>query len=110
MEVAEITGAALLLIEIAEGDVQSHGAIAHRGRVELARCNLETRIEIHSPFDNVSFASRLRLSDRLLCTRKDPFVVRVPGRFAPSRLAFKQSAHADAGFARLRQLADHSPR
>ena len=56
-EVAEISGAALLFIQIAKGDIQSHGAIAHGGGVKLSGRHFEARIEIHRPFDDISFAA-----------------------------------------------------
>src|SRR5438105_2024613 len=109
MEVAEVPGSALFFIQIAQGDVQSHGAIPHGSRVELSGRYLEARIEIHGPFDDVSFAAGLRFGDRFLRAAQDPLLVRVPRRLAAAWLAFEKSAHADSAFAGLGEVADHLP-
>ena len=88
MEVTEIAGAARFFIQIAESDVESHGAIAHGGGVEFPRRHFEAGIEIHGPFDDVSFASGFHLGHRFLRAAEDPLLVRIPGLLAaPSRPA-----------------------
>src|SRR5258708_529557 len=109
MEVTEIAGAARFFIQIAESDVEAHGAIAHGGGVEFPRRHFEAGIEIYGPFDDVSFAARFDLDHRFLHAAENPFLVSVPGRLAAARLAFEQSAYAHAAFAGLGEIADHLP-
>src|SRR5438128_2362003 len=105
VEVAEVSHAALFFIQIAESDVQPHGAIAHGSGVELPGRYFQARIEIHCPLNDVSFAARLRLGYRFLRAVENPLLVGVPRRLALARLAFQQSTYADAAFARLGEVA-----
>src|SRR3954447_8510495 len=67
MKVPEIPDACLLLIEIAQSDVQPHLAIAVFGRViEVPRLDFDARVKRNRPLDNVPFASSFTLCDALL--------------------------------------------
>src|SRR5206468_12920739 len=101
--------AALLFGQIAESDIQAHSTIAHCGGVKLPGRYFEAGIEIHRPLDDVSFAAGLGLGYRFLRTAENPLLVGIPRCFALARLAFEQSTHADAAFARLGEVADHLP-
>ena len=109
MEVELVSGAAFLFVQIAEGDIQSHRAIAQGRRIKLPWRNFQARIEIHRPLDNVSFPAGLHLGDRFLRPGQNPLLVRVPGGLAPAWLAFEQSAHAHSTFAGFGKVANHLP-
>ena len=90
MEVAEVTRASCLLIEIAQRDIQAHGAVAQSHRIELARRYLEAWIEIHGPLDDVSLTTGLRLRYRFLRSGENPFLIRLPSCFDLAWLAFEE--------------------
>src|ERR1022692_451985 len=103
MEVAEISLAYRFLVQVAQRDVESHGAVAQGDGIELAWRDFKARIEVHGPFDDVSFAARLRLCHRFLRAGEYPFLVRIPGGLALARLAFEQTARAHSAFAGFRE-------
>src|SRR6266849_6177162 len=94
MEVKLVSRASLFFIQIAEGDIQPHGAVAEGRRVKLPGRYFQARIEFHRPLDNVSFAAGFDPCDRFLRAGEYPLLIRVPGGLASARLAFQQSAHA----------------
>ena len=109
MEVKLVSGASFFFIQIAEGDIQPHSAIAQGRRVKLSGRNFQARIEFYRPLDNVSFAAGFHLGDRFLRAGEYPLLIRVPGGLASARLPFQQSAHSDSAFAGLGKVADHLP-
>src|SRR4051812_13393748 len=110
MEVAEVSRACFLLIEIAQCDVQPHLTIPVFGRViKVSRFDLETRVKGDRPLDDVPFAFRLTLCHALLCASPDPVLVGIPGRFAPTWLAFQKAAHSDSSQTTFREVAYHLP-
>src|SRR6266478_5391830 len=107
MEVKLVSSASLFFIQIAEGDIQAHGAVAQGRRVKLSWRNFQARIEFHRPLDNVSFPAGF--GDRFLRAGEYPLLVRVPRSLAPARLSFQQSAHAYPALAGLGKVANHLP-
>src|SRR5688500_18025474 len=96
VEIAKISGALFFLIQIAKGDVQSHGAIPHRRGVESSGLDLEAGSEAHCPFNHLPLSARLRLGHGFLGIINDPLAISLPRGRASTRLAFQQSASSHA--------------
>ena len=109
MKIAEVPFAAFLLIQIAQGDIQPHLPIALGGRIKLARRDLQARIKVHRPFNDVTMSAWLHLHRRFHCARLNPFPVGVPSLVVLARLTLKQPATANATEARLRKVHHHLP-
>src|ERR1700736_2142337 len=96
MEVAEVARAPLHFVQIAERDVQTHGAIAQRSGIELSRRDFEARIEADGTLDDVAFAARLGRGGLFLRARENPALISPPRLRIFARLALEQPAGPDA--------------
>lgn len=108
-EVAKVSFATFLLVQVAQCNVQAHGAISHAGGVELARLHLQAGIETHRPLHNVALSFGLRLDRTFHRSVPDPFLVGVPSGLFGARLALENPTFANAAQARLGDIADHLP-
>src|SRR5688500_5510134 len=110
MKVTEVPFAFFFFVEVSESDIQSHGAIAHRSRIEATGLHLKTGVEADRPFNHIPAPATLRPGGAVLCMRFDPGLVGIPSLGGTPRLTFEQAAGSNAAQTGFRQIADHLPR